>query len=69
MLPDSAATDQDKAIIAGHYVFSTPESRDIKARVAVELEKSGIELNHYLKDRVKESITRYMRGFRLVSTE
>ena len=69
MLPDSAATDQDKSIIAGHYVFSTPECRDIKAKAAVALKKSGIELDHYLKDRIKESITRYMRGFRLVSTE
>jgi hypothetical protein len=69
MLPDSAATDRDKAIIAGHYVFSTPESRDIKARAAVELKKSGIDLDHYLKDQVKNSITRYMRGFRLLSAE
>ena len=67
MLPDSAATNQDKSIIAGHYVFSTPECREIKAKAAVELEKTGIVLDDYLKNRVKGAIMRYMRYFRLAS--
>jgi tagatose-1,6-bisphosphate aldolase non-catalytic subunit AgaZ/GatZ len=68
MLPDSTATDRDRSIIAGHYIFSTSECLEIKAKAAAKLDRTGIELDSYLKDRVKESITRYMRGFRLVST-
>ena len=31
MLPNTTATDEDRAIIAGHYVFSTPEFQALRA--------------------------------------
>ena len=65
MLPDTRATDRDRAVIAGHYVFATEECQQLKAKAAQQLEQSGIALESELKQRVKESIARYLRNFRL----
>lgn len=66
LLPDTRATERDRAVIAGHYVFSDPECREIKKAAASELGGRGIELDVFLKERVKESVFKYMRNFRLV---
>lgn len=66
MLPESKATDRDRAIIAGHYVFARPECAELKAEAAGELGARGMDLEGYLKQKVKQSISRYLRNFRLV---
>jgi len=66
MLPNTCATDRDRSIIAGHYVFSKPECIELKAAASEELAAKGIVLEQYLKERVKESIFRYLRSFCLV---
>jgi hypothetical protein len=66
MLKDTKATDRDRAIIAGHYVFSRPECIELKAQANVALAKRGIDLELVLKQQVKQSIFRYLRNFRLV---
>ena len=66
MLENTQATDRDRSIIAGHYVFSSPECKVIKAEATQELGKKGIDLDCHLKQQVKESILRYLRNFRLV---
>jgi tagatose-1,6-bisphosphate aldolase non-catalytic subunit AgaZ/GatZ len=66
MLKDTKATDRDRAIIAGHYVFSRPECLELKAEAGVALTRKGIELEQHLKQEVKQSILRYLRNFRLV---
>jgi len=65
MLKDSTASDRDRALIAGHYVFSNPEVKELKLEASAELETKGIHLEHHLKDKVKKSIHRYMINFRL----
>jgi hypothetical protein len=65
MLDNTSATDRDRAIISGHYVFSRPECEEIKIKAETELFKKGIKLNQYLKNEVKKSIFRYMKNFRL----
>lgn len=67
MLKNTAATDRDRAIIAGHYVFATPECQELKAQAASKLQHKGIELDDYLKRQVKRSILRYLTNFRLVT--
>lgn len=67
MLDDTRATDRDRAIIAGHYVFARPECVEIKAEAASVLAPRGIVLDAHLKQVVKASITRYLTNFRLVS--
>ena len=68
MLPSSNATDRDRSIIAGHYIFATEKVSILKERAAVELKKKGIELEYELKDRVKTGIMRYLKNFRMVRT-
>ncbi len=66
MIENTQASDRDRAIIAGHYVFSKPECIEIKAEATECLKRKGIHLNDYLKQEVKQSILRYLRNFRLV---
>lgn len=66
MIENTTATDRDRAIIAGHYVFSRPECIELKAEAGKQLMQKGIDLNGYLKEEVKQSILRYLRNFRLV---
>ena len=64
MLPDTDASDRDRSEIAGHYVFATPEFKEIKAEAIKAL--PSIDVEAHLKDRVKAAIFRYVKGFRLV---
>ena len=68
MLPNSVATNREKSIIAGHYVFSTPECIEIKREVSNKLKSKGVDLDQFLKEQVKKSIFRYLQNFRLVRT-
>lgn len=65
MLDNTVATDRDRAIIAGHYVFSRPDCTELKREAATLLTKKGVDLERHLKAAVKQSIFRYMSGFRL----
>lgn len=66
MLPNTVATDRDRSIIAGHYIFSSDEFKELKIAASVELEKKGLYLDTHLKNRVKKSIQRYIYNFGLV---
>jgi hypothetical protein len=66
MLEGTKATDRDRSVIAGHYVFSKPECIELKEQASVALEGKGIILEQHLKREVKKSILRYLRNFRLV---
>ena len=68
MLPNSAASDRDKGIIAGHYIFSTPECIELKKEVSQNIKHKGINLDIYLREKVKKSILRYLLNFRVVRT-
>ena len=68
MLENTSATDRDRALIAGHYVFSTQEVKELKIEASKELDRKGINLEQHLKQQVKQSILRYLRNFRLVRT-
>ena len=66
MLPNSEASNEDKAIIAGHYVFSKPECEEIKKKAQKSLLKHQVDLNDFLKKAVKKGIFRYFENFRLL---
>jgi len=61
MLKNTNASDMDRAIIAGHYVFSSDEFIKLKVEASDRIDN----LNHILKNKVKESIYRYMKAFNL----
>jgi hypothetical protein len=66
MLDNTTATDRDRSLIAGHYVFSKPECKELKLEAGKELAKKGLDLELHLKEQVKQSILRYFRNFRLM---
>lgn len=65
MIDGTKASDRDRSIISGHYVFSRPECIELKREAAGQLSKKRIDLDAHLKTAVKQSILRYMTGFRL----
>lgn len=66
MLPDTKASKEEMAIIAGHYQYSDPQYSEIKMLVKNRLNYNGDELDRYLKDAVKKCIIRYLKHFRLI---
>ncbi len=69
MKPNTNANEIDKAIIAGHYVFSTKEFGVIKEKAKKELIKKGIDLDKFLKFAIEESILKYLYNFRLIKNK
>ena len=65
MIDGTQATDRERSLIAGHYVFSKPECVELKAEASRALAAKGIELDSHLKQQVKASISRYLNNFRL----
>ncbi len=65
MLPGTAATDEDRAVISGHYVFATPDGVAIREEAAARLATRKVDLGAKLKAAVKGSISRYLDDFRL----
>jgi tagatose-1,6-bisphosphate aldolase non-catalytic subunit AgaZ/GatZ len=66
MLEGTRASDRDRALIAGHYVFSTPECLALKDEARRILATRQIHLDSHLKQTVRLTILRYLRSFRLV---
>jgi len=65
MLPKTAATDFDRAIIAGHYVFATSQFQEMKQMAQAKLEGKDLTVDQILKSRVKDAILRYLIKFNL----
>ena len=63
LVKNSTLSDYQKAIIAGHYVFSTPKFLELKNKIQKKLD---FELDGYLKNSVKQGIKRYMKSFNLI---
>ena len=62
----SKLNDRKKSILAGHYVFSKNECKELKIEASQELAFKGINLNQFLKESIKKSIIRYLTNFRLL---
>ena len=61
MLKNTNASDEDRAIIAGHYIFSSDEFIELKNEAK---DRIG-DIDFVLKNKVKESVYRYMKSFNL----
>ncbi len=66
MLPQTNATDVDRAVIAGHYIFSDPRVQEMKKELEVQLKGRISSVDDYLTQEIKKSIMRYLRSFRLL---
>ena len=58
-------SDQFKALLCGHYIFSSEEFFGIKKRVNSKIKKS-LDIDDYLKQHIKISIKRYLSNFNLI---
>ena len=66
MINDSTASDYEKSLISGHYIFSNKEFLHLKRKIETSLKKKKINLNQELKSAIKYSIMRYLKSFRLI---
>ena len=65
ILPNSNLTRNEKAIIAGHYVFSTEKFLKLKKEILEQIEDKN-DFDNYLKDEIKNAILRYLRQLNLI---
>ncbi|HMJ33190.1 MAG TPA: class II D-tagatose-bisphosphate aldolase, non-catalytic subunit [Baekduia sp.] len=66
-LEGSAGTDRERAIWAGHYVFSTPEFAELRAELLARVGLTREELDRLLVARIKAAILRHLRAFRVIA--
>ena len=67
MLKDTKASDYDRAVISGHYIFSNAKFIEIKKELSKILKiKKKLSLDKILKEELKISITRYLSSFNLI---
>ena len=65
MKENSKANKIDKALIAGHYIFSNDEFLDIFKETENFLKKKKININKDIKKELKKSISRYAKNLGL----
>jgi tagatose-1,6-bisphosphate aldolase non-catalytic subunit AgaZ/GatZ len=66
MIKNSNASNFDKSVISGHYIFSNPNFIYLKKELEFELKKKSINLDTFLKNEVKKNILRYLINFRMI---
>ena len=64
MVPETSCTETQKAIIAGHYVFSDERFLEIKRKAQSSL--SDTDIDDWLRHNIKQNIMRYLKNFHLV---
>ena len=57
---------ENKAIIAGHYVFSSKDLFELKSKACIELNRKGLDLDKLLCKEIKKTILRYIKNFNLI---
>lgn len=68
MLKDEKSSREHKAIISGHYVFKHPEVEKIRENLIKKVFKKKRLLDEELKRKIKSSINRYLKSFRLLES-
>ena len=66
MLPDSTASDRERAIIAGHYVFGTPEFAEVRGQIDDACSRNSMDLQDRVDDQLRQTLLRYLTSLRLV---
>ena len=65
MMPNSKTTKKDKAIIAGHYIFSSKEFEVLKNEILETKEKEE-SFNNFLKSQIRISIVNYLKNLNII---
>tara|TARA_B100000965_G_C19581054_1_gene753542 strand:+ start:516 stop:1676 length:1161 start_codon:yes stop_codon:yes gene_type:complete len=66
LIPGSNISDLEKSIISGHYIFSDYKFLLLKEKLKKIFIKKNINLDKYLRDRIKKLVYRYIKNFNLV---
>lgn len=66
MVKNSKASNYERSIIAGHYIFSRPECKNIFSEARKNLEKKNLSFDNYIKNNVKAGIMRYIKNLNLI---
>lgn len=66
LVKNSTTSKIDKAIISGHYVFSTHDFKILKKKIDYFFLKKNINIDLYLQKCVEKSIMRYVKNFNLL---
>jgi len=67
IMPNSTTTKNDKAIISGHYVFSSPEFKILKNEILEKIDDKNA-FDNYLKIEIKNSVLKYLNCLNMIST-
>ena len=65
MYPNTNAGIFEKAVISGHYIFSTTEFIELKNVVQEKISTTNVD--EYLTNVVKDSMLRYLRLFKMIN--
>ena len=66
LLPNTEIDDFQKAVISGHYIFSSSKFLELKKKLKPILKKKGLNLDKQIKNELKKNIARYLRSFNLI---
>ncbi|TVQ66537.1 MAG: tagatose-6-phosphate kinase [Balneolaceae bacterium] len=66
MLNGTAASDRDRSIISGHYVFATEKFAVLKDQLRHKMAGDQLDPDRVLTDHIKKSILRYVQGLNMV---
>jgi hypothetical protein len=66
MISDTRATDYDRAVIAGHYVYSTAEFGELFERIRAGCRRHGVDVDESIRSTLKAVMMRYLVFFRIV---
>ena len=66
VIDEKQCSEYDKSIIAGHYLFSSEEVKNLKKKFLIDTKIKEHEMNLFLKSEIKKSIYRYIKNFRLI---
>ena len=66
MAHNSNASREDKAIIAGHYLFNDKEFVNLRDELKCSLLKNKQDIDKILKEEIKIVILKYLKSFRMI---
>jgi hypothetical protein len=65
LVPNSTASDEEKSIIAGHYVFAAPEVVALRAAAQKVLATKGLNLDALLQSEIEKTIEHYLNAMEI----
>ena len=69
LLPDTTATDRDKAVLAGHYVFGTPEFAELYQHLVTAGAQHNLDVNARVTGHLKKKLLYYLTNLALIRKE